>query len=482
MIVLGTTLRRSIKTSAILLVMVLFPACQPELSRLTQVKNSGVLTIIARQGPSTFFSGHQGLTGFEYELANKFAQSLGVNLQIVKVNDYPSLYEGLDNPKIHFAASSLAASDARKASFSFSLPYLQIEQQVIYKYGNKRPKSVADLLNKRILVTSGSHHVETLEKLKLVYPDLKWVETPDIDITHQLEQIQNSYFDYAFVDSNEFVLLRPLFPELGIGLSVGQPLNLAWAFSKGNDNTLEKAAEKFLLKTIQSGQLSELEERFYGHVDGFNYSNAISFLDHIESRLPEYKETFQKAAEETNLDWRLLAAIGYQESLWNPRAVSPTGVKGLMMLTKLTAKEVGVKDRRDPEQSIYGGATYLRKLIDRLPEEIDFHHKVWFALAAYNGGYGHVSDARAITAQQGANPNDWFNVKERLPLLRQEKWSKQARHGHASTSGQALIYVRNIRRYYDLLVWATEQDSGQTIQASASIPVLAYKTLSTASI
>lgn len=482
MIALRLFLKRSMQTSAILIALLLFPACQPELSSLNKVKNSGVLTIISRPGPSTFFTGHEGLTGFEYELANKFAQSLGVSLRIIKVDDYKSLYAGLNDSEIHFAAASLAASSDRKELLTFSLPYLQIEQQVIYKYGSKRPKTVADLLNKRVLVVSGSHHAETLEKLRLVYPELRWIETLNIDTAQLMQKVQDSEVDYAFVDSNEFVLQRSLFPQLGIGFSIDQPLNLAWAFPKSADDSLKKAAESFLLESIQTGALAELEERFYGHINSFNYSSAISFLNHIEKRLPLYKNTFKKAAAENKLDWRLLAAIGYQESLWDPRAVSPTGVRGLMMLTRLTAKEVGVIDRGDPEQSIYGGASYLRKLIDRLPEEIDTHHKVWFSLAAYNGGYGHVADARIITKQQGANPNDWFNVKQRLPLLQQKEWSEQATHGYARTTGQALIYVRNIRRYYDLLVWATEPEADDTLHVSLDIPVQEYKALLSASI
>jgi len=482
MIKLRLVIKRSIQTSAILMALLLFPACQPDLSTLNQVKNSGVLTIISHQGPSTFFIGHKGLTGFEYELAKKFADSLGVRLRIVKANDYSSLYSSLNDPEVHLAAASLVSTDNRKESFSFSLPYLKIEQQVIYKSGTKAPRTVADLINKRILVVSGSHHVETLNKLQLVYPELKWIETAQLDIAEQIQQIQNGYFDFTLIDSNEFVLHRALFPNIDIGFSISQPLNLAWAFPKSKDNSLEIAAKKFLLGTIQSGELAELEERFYGHINAFNYSSAISFLNHIETRLPRYTNTFKKAAEQNNLDWRLLAAIGYQESLWNPSAVSPTGVRGLMMLTRITAKEVGVTNRVDPQQSINGGAIYFRKLIDRLPQDIDIHHKIWFSLAAYNGGYGHVSDARIITEQQGANPDDWFSVKERLPLLQLEKWSKNAKHGHARATGQALVYVRNIRKYYDLLVWATEKEQNETLQASTSIPVLASKSLSTVSI
>ena len=150
--------------------------------------------------------------------------------------------------------------------------------------------------------------------------------------------------------------------------------------------------------------------------------------------------------------------MSYQESHWNPRAVSPTGVRGLMMITLTTAKQLGVKNRMDPEQSINGGAKYFQKVFKRIPSEIPEPDRTWFTLAAYNIGWGHVEDARKITLTQGGDADRWVDVKERLPLLRQRKYYKSTRYGYAR-GDEPVQYVDNIRRYYETLVWMTEEES-----------------------
>jgi membrane-bound lytic murein transglycosylase F len=181
-------------------------------------------------------------------------------------------------------------------------------------------------------------------------------------------------------------------------------------------------------------------------------------MQHIEQRLPRYQAWFEKAGKDSGIDWRLLAAIGYQESHWNPKAVSPTGVRGLMMLTQDTMKQLGIdKSRHDPQASIEGGARYIRRVKKRLPKRIKNPDRTWMALAAYNIGFGHLEDARILTQDDGADPDKWIDVKKYLPRLSQKKWYKKARHGYAR--GQEPVrYVENIRSYYDILVWVTERE------------------------
>jgi membrane-bound lytic murein transglycosylase F len=151
------------------------------------------------------------------------------------------------------------------------------------------------------------------------------------------------------------------------------------------------------------------------------------------------------------MDWRLLAAIGYQESYWNPQAVSPTGVRGLMMLTQPTAKHLGVSNRVDPGQSIDGGSHYIRTLIDKMPSPIKEPDRTWMALAAYNVGINHLEDARMITRRRGRDPNRWKDVKESLPLLSRRTWFKKTKHGYARGI-EPVRFVTRIRAYYDVLV------------------------------
>jgi membrane-bound lytic murein transglycosylase F len=172
-------------------------------------------------------------------------------------------------------------------------------------------------------------------------------------------------------------------------------------------------------------------------------------------------------ARETREDWRLLAAIGYQESKWDPTAVSPTGVKGLMMLTAETAQRLGVKDREDPRQSIFGGARYLQKMRETIPERVPEPDRTWLALAAYNLGYGHLEDGRILTQMHGKDPDSWQDVREHLPLLGQERWYMQVKRGYAR-GWEAVKFVDNVRGYLDILEWVSPDPQASGAIATAA--------------
>jgi membrane-bound lytic murein transglycosylase F len=199
----------------------------------------------------------------------------------------------------------------------------------------------------------------------------------------------------------------------------------------------------------QTGELANLEEKYIGHIGVFDYVDTRAFIRALDGKLPKWSPLFKKYSNE--FDWRLIAALAYQESHWNPVAKSPTGVRGMMMLTLPTAKSVGVTNRLDPEQSVRGGVEYLRRIVDRVPDSIAEHEKIWFALASYNVGFGHMMDARRLTKRQGGDPDAWADVKDRLPLLRQKKYYSQTRYGYAR-GDEARNYVENIRRYYQSII------------------------------
>ena len=194
-----------------------------------------------------------------------------------------------------------------------------------------------------------------------------------------------------------------------------------------------------------------------------------TFKRHYVSRLPQYLNLFQTAAAKTEIDWRLLAAIGYQESHWDPNAVSPTGVRGLMMLTRATAGGLGVQDRHDAAQSIGAGAQYFLNIYNRL-DDIPDPDRTWFALAAYNVGYGHLQDARRLARMQDRDPDSWIVIREMLPLLTKREYYSQVPHGYAR-GWEPVGYVRNIRTYYDILEWLTLEDAeDDAIQTPDSRP------------
>jgi len=267
--------------------------------------------------------------------------------------------------------------------------------------------------------------------------------------------------------------MQRFFPQLRVAFTLnpkdknGEILKqkLAWAFPRRGDNSLRAAARKFFEKMESTGELKQLLDRYYGHTERFNYFQITTYHKHIKERLFKYKVHFKRAAKKYDLDWRLLAAVGYQESHWNAKAVSPTGVRGLMMLTLATAKQMKIRDRRDPFQSIKGGAKYLRRMKKKIAIQVSDPDRTWFALASYNVGRLHLEDAMMLTRNRGGDPYKWIDVSRTLPLLTKKKWYTKTRYGYAR-GYEPVLYVANIRRFYDLLV---RYENQQTNKASTPL-------------
>lgn len=214
-------------------------------------------------------------------------------------------------------------------------------------------------------------------------------------------------------------------------------------------------------------------DRYYGHHQRFDYVGTRRFIRDYQRMLPRYQPLFEQAASQADMDWRLIAAIGYQESRWDPHAESHMGATGIMMLTSGTARMMSVSNPTDPTQSIMGGTRYLWRLhqrVRKLAPEASRRDVTWMALAAYNMGYGHLLDARRLTAMHGGNPDRWSDLKKNLPLLMERQWYSQMRWGYAH-SRETLDYVRAVRNYYDILRWLTDEPAG--IGAENRTPITA---------
>jgi membrane-bound lytic murein transglycosylase F len=251
--------------------------------------------------------------------------------------------------------------------------------------------------------------------------------------------------------------MRRYHPEVRVAFNISKQQELAWAMPITEDDSLYLAAVDFIKSIKENGELNSMLARHYGYVRNYNYAGTPTYMRHIAGRLPTYIDQFKSAAETNELDWRLVAAVAYQESHWNPLAVSPTGVKGIMMLTKVTAAELGVKERTDPVESIQGGARYLRTLFDKF-EDLPQPDRTWLTLAAYNVGYGHVKDAQWLTKRSGGDPTQWLDVKQKLPLLSKYKWFRLTKYGYAR-GYEPVKYVENIRSYYDILRWHVDRET-----------------------
>ncbi len=452
------------RTLWILTLSLLLSSCSIPNPLIDRIKEEGQLIVITRNNPTTYILEKDKIRGLEYELVEQFASELGVKVKYIIPESFDQILPSIARGEAHFAAAGLTVTTNRELAVRFTPAYQKVTAQLVYRGGRQRPKQISDTVDGVLEVVAGSSHEEKLKKLALDYPDLNWTAQRAVETTELLNLVYEGLIDYTIANSNEVALSRRFHPELTVAFDLGDEMPVAWAFPHAEDNSLYKAAKDFIRRIQADGSLEQLLERYYGYVEKLGFVDNRTFARHMVQRLPPLIPLFQQAAEEHDMDWQLLAAIGYQESHWNPEAVSPTGVKGIMMLTSATAKQMGIEDRTDTSQSISGGARYLRRVERKLPDRIQEPDRTWMALAGYNVGFGHLEDARILTQRGGGDPDKWSDVKQYLPLLSQKKYYKTVKHGFARGK-EPVHYVDNIRSYYDLLVWHNRKQKRKTIQA-----------------
>ena len=435
----------------------LLGTCSSQPSLLDQILDTGQLRVVTREGPTTYVDGPDGPSGPEYDLANAFAIELGVTLHIDTVQSVAEVLPFLMSGRAHIAAAGLSITESRQDFVNFGHPYEKVDMHLIYKLGTGKPRSVDEVIGRSIEVLAGTSHSDMLVSLRQIHPELAWTENADVEVAELLEKVAAGEIDFTISDSTEFNIQRHFYPNLRVAIDLEIDGPLAWAFPKGKGDSLLSRADDFLIDIDRSGLLARVRDRYYGHTNEFDYVGTRNFIRHYSSRLPRYREMFETAGADSGVDWRLLAAIGYQESHWRSGAVSPTGVRGIMMLTQDTARYLGLDNRTDPKNSIFGGAEYYARQTQRIADTVDEPDRTWMALAAYNTGFNHIKDARQIVEWQGGNPNTWVDISKALPLLARRKWYTRVPYGYAR-GWEPVLYVNNIRIYYNILKWLTENE------------------------
>lgn len=428
----------------------LSPGGRTDVNRVAAIVARGELRVSVLPSPLTVTVSQGQWRGLDYELAQQFAHYLGVRLQVTERQSISQLFDDLDSGKADLLASGLVYDENRGRNYQAGPEYYSVSQQLVYRIGSPRPASLAALTADTLTIAGGQSVAGALNRLKAEkYPNLSWrVDTQQS--SHQLlSDVVNGTLDYTITDSAAINMFQRVHPQLAVALDVTDEQPVTWFSLRSNDDSLSAALLDFFRRMNEDGSISRLEEKYFGHGGDFDYVDTRTFLQAVDTVLPELQPLFQKYAN--HIDWQLLAAIAYQESHWNAQATSPTGVRGIMMLTKNTAQSLGITDRLNPEQSISGGARYLNYLMQKVPKSVPENERIWFALAAYNMGYAHMMDVRALTALQKADPSSWADVKQRLPLLNQKAWYTKTTYGYAS-GRQAYRFVENIRKYHISLV------------------------------
>jgi len=427
-------------------------SCSIPETPIPSVQETHELVVLTRNSPTTYYEDAQGnYAGLEHDLVKLFAKELGVDVRFVVATEFSKIIPTVTKKQAHLVAAGLTITPEREEIVRFGPAYQTVQQQIVYNNFTLRPGDIGDLIGKRIEVIAGSSYVERLKQTRKLFPKLEWHEVTSMEIEELLEKVANGEADYSVADSHFVAMAQNFFPDLGVAFNLGRPEQLAWAFPKNVDPYLYGKAQQFFDRIQKDGTLRRLIDRYYGHITRLHRIDVVTFLEKTNSTLPSYRKLFQQAQEITDIDWRLIAALGYQESHWDPLATSPTGVRGLMMLTSDTADHLGVNDRLDPKENIPAGARYLLTLKEALPERIPEPDRTWIALASYNTGMGHLEDARVLAQQNKLNPDSWADLKKALPLLSKAAYHNSLKHGYAR-GGEAVIFVENIRNYYNILM------------------------------
>lgn len=416
--------------------------------RLDPPEQTGELIVAVRNSPPYYQVEDDKASGFDHDLAVLFAKQLGVKIRFVIANDPARLHKLVSGGKAHFATSIAIRENANGLRYTSAL---RQARQLLVEHADDPPlEGEDDLTGLTIDALAGSvqaEHLQAMNKPTQVFTLSQKRNLNEIDL---LEQVSLHHSEMAATDEVNFSIAQNFYPDIKIAYFLPGSIQYAWAFPENGDQALFEKAQSFLAQIREDGTLARINDRYFGHIERVREADVAGFLYRMQTLLPKYRVDFVTAQESTGLDWRLLAALAYQESHWDPTATSATGVRGMMMLTEDTADHLRVSNRLDPRQSILAGGKYLAELVDQLPPEIKHPDRVWLALAAYNLGMGHMNGARAIAKGLKRDPDSWYEMKQILPLLALEKYYNRLKSGRGR-GGEAVIMVENIRTYYDIL-------------------------------
>lgn len=431
---------------------------------LEAIKERGSITLITRNNSNCYYIYRQEPAGFEYELAERFSDHLDVELKVV-TPAWNSMIPKLKHGAGDFIGAGMTITDARKNEVDFSRGYLGVQQQIVVHRGDRAIKDIRDLDQKTVHVRSGTTYEQRLEELNEREDlDIGIERYSDLPTEELIRRVAQKRIRITVADSNIALLNRRYYPDVRIAFPIEEEQSLGWAVRKGN-NQLLREINDFFNRIKKNGVFGSIYEKYYADVHIFDYVDLKKFHQRLETRLPRYKNIIKKAAREHGFDWKLIAAVVYQESHFDPNARSYTGVRGLMQVTLRTAREMGITNRLDPKQSVKAGVKYLASLYDRW-DNLSGLNRVKFALASYNVGYGHVLDAQKIAKQEGFDPQDWSGLKQALPLLRIKEYYQRTRYGYARGT-EPVRYVSRIMKYYNILKQRDDVALGRENRATA---------------
>jgi membrane-bound lytic murein transglycosylase F len=396
--------------------------------RLEEIRARGELRVATLNSPTTYFIGAEGPEGLEYELAERFATSLGVKLVIVTAPDRAGLRAALKDDRADLAAAQLSWSSPWRSVALPSETYSDSPLFWVYNRSKPRPKTPAEIAKLKMVILEDSAESNYLEsRARKEFAGYKWTVLPRSLGLDPLELVASGRADVTLMDGREFAAERVIHPNVDVAFPLPQQRPLYWMVRKDGRDLLE-AVNQFLAGEREATRIPTLSIEALSAPPRLPAANADQLTIDLELRLPELR---------------------------------PHGAQGLMMIMPRTARSLGLADPFDARENIRAGARYLAELRGRIPGRIDEPDRTWMAIAAYNMGLGHLEDARVLTARQGGNPDLWVDVRARLTLLEEEFWYLQMKNGYAR-GWETQLMVDRVQQYLKLIEAAEAQAAAGT--------------------
>ena len=427
---------------ALLYLFVLSP--KNHLNQWQIIQQKGYLTWITRPSPLTYYNGLDGIIGLEYDILINFCKGNNIGLRIINASSNSELFSLFDSRNYNIAGANLSYTKQRSLKFQISHGYDQTFVELVSSYRKPKIRELSFLKNYTGVILKNSSYESITDDLIKKYAAT--ITKSDQSLYETLLQVTSGETDYTLADNNILEIFSIYVPKLRRDYKLSEAIDLVFLMQKSLDDSLKVKLDISIKNYIKTGKVEHYKHFILESLPQIKPADTVNFLKNHNKRWHEIRPLIYKVAQLNHVSPILLGAMAYQESHWNPKAVSPTQVKGIMMLTKQVAKEQKVTDRFDIEQSLQGGAQYFLKMLTKIPARINEPDKLNFALVAYNIGYGNLEKARVLTQKAGKDPDSWLDVKYFLPEL--NKISNNKINGET-----AVNYVENIHVYENLLQW-----------------------------
>lgn len=419
-----------------------------EQESLEKVSAKGEIVVLTTQSPLIYSQPKSGDPfGIDADLLQNFAATYNLKLRYVVLPDEASVLRALSKGEGDLAAARLRSS-AEHTGFLTGPAYEETHLS-LYCAKKQQIQNVTDLNGKNIALLGKDNYKGLAQRLTQLAPGTQVQVIDDLKTRDLMQNLSKGKFDCVISEDLSGNFHVRFHKNIEKVVSMTDNYSLSWLLTPDNHDLLQ-LMQAWYQRSSREDEIMKILDRYKTYLTTLDNRDLAKFFQSIQSILPTYRQTFKKSAKEHRLPWQLIASVAYQESHWNPEARSFTGVRGIMQLTNDTALHVGIEDRTDPTQSIWGGSKYLRYLLDKMPPTLNPKDRLAFALAAYNIGYAHLKDAQKLAARLGRNPNSWHHMREILPLLADPDYAEYLTYGPAR-GYETVDFVERVKAFYNLM-------------------------------